>query len=140
MPRRPKLALALDTATARLALPIRKKFYTTRLTGGVRLAYRRNAGAGTWTTLAQGWTKRFGFADDYEPANGATVLSFDQAVEAARKLARGDDTGEVEGAAPASVAEALLSYKRDLVARGGDPGNATRVLHHLPAAFAAKPV
>src|SRR5438309_8083973 len=42
-------AAKLETATARRRLAPRKKPYWTRLSPGIALGYRRNAGAGTWS-------------------------------------------------------------------------------------------
>jgi hypothetical protein len=64
------------------------------------------------------WLQRFALADDHEDANGSTVLTFWEATEVARKLARGDDAiGEVEGGRPATVAEAVAAYNRGRRAR-----------------------
>jgi hypothetical protein len=63
-------------------------------------------------------------------------LSWWQAIERARKLARGnDDTGR-----PITIKEAVDSYERDLVARGGSVANAGRIRKHLTPTLAAKPV
>jgi hypothetical protein len=63
----------LETRTARLKLEIRKKPYMVRVAPGVRLGYRRNAAAGTWSVIAAdgksgNWVKKFGLADDHEEA------------------------------------------------------------------------
>lgn len=63
-----------------------------------------------------------------EPDN-KTIMSFWQAQDAAKKLARGED-GAV-GDRPITVAEALDAYARDLEARGGGPYNAKRARKHL---------
>jgi hypothetical protein len=56
-------------------------------------------------------------------------------------LARGDDAvGEVEGGRPATVAEAVAAYGRDLKARDGAKKNATVLRFHLPPALMSKPV
>lgn len=123
-----------------MRLTIRPKFYPISIAKGIRLAYRRNQSAGSWTVLAGGWTKPLGAADDHEPANGTTVLSFDQAVATARQLARGTDAGDVEGGRPVTVAEAVAGYARELKATGRRVGNATRVAYHLTAALGSKPV
>jgi hypothetical protein len=135
----------LETRTARLKLPVRKKPYTVRVAPGVRLAYRRNQAGGVWSVLRSdgaggSWLKRFALADDHEDANGATVLTFWEAQDMARKLARGDDAGEVETGRPMTVGEAVDAYERDLIARDGDPGNAKRVAFHLAPALKTKPV
>jgi integrase len=129
----------LDSKTARLKLPVRKKPYTNRVAPGIRLAYRRNEGTGTWSVLGGGgaWLKRIGIADDLEPANGVTVLDFWQASERAREFARAK---EADSGKPVTVAEALDSYSADLKARGGDAYNADRVRVHLPKALSSKTV
>jgi hypothetical protein len=137
----------LETRTARLKLKLRKKPYMVRVAPGVRLGYRRNAVTGTWSVIAAdgksgNWIKKFGVADDHEEANGEEVLTFWQAQERARKLARGgknadhdDDVGR-----PITVREALDAYQADLIARGGDVHNVTRVREHLSNTLNAKTV
>jgi integrase len=108
---------------------------------GIALGYRRNRAAGTWVVrVADGkggnWTKRVSLADDFEDADGEHVLTWWQAIDKARKLARGtDDAGR-----PATVKEAVDAYERDLIARGGSVANAGRIRKHLTATLAAKPV
>ena len=70
------------------------------------------------------WTKKVALADDYEAADGEHVLDFWQAQDKARKLARGSDA---DSGRPATVADAVDSYERDLVARGGSTANAGRI-------------
>jgi integrase len=136
----------LETRTARLKLAVRKKPYTVSIARGIRLAYRRNQGGGVWSVLkADGaggsWLQRFALADDHEDANGSTVLTFWEATEIARKLARGDDAiGEVEGGRPPTIAEAIAAYERDLKARDGAKKNASVLSFHLPPALMSKPV
>jgi hypothetical protein len=117
-------ASKLETATARR----------------IRLGYRRNAGAGTWnvnsTAGGADWIKRLGLADDLEPADGRHVLTYWQAIDAARKTARSTD--EEAGDRPLTVAEALDLYEADLRTRGGDPRNASQVRGHVPAALATR--
>jgi integrase len=141
MARRPR-ASRLETRTARLKLPVREKPYDfTTISPGIAVGYRKNRAAGTWVVrVADGkgsnWTKRVGVADDFEEADGEHVLDWWQAIEAARRLARGSaDTGR-----PATVKEAVDAYERDLIARGGSVANAGRIRKHLPPRLAAKPV
>jgi integrase len=131
--------IKLDTRTARLRLPVRKKSYTNRVGVGIRLAYRRNEGPGTWSVLGGGgaWLKRIGIADDLEPADGINILDHWQATERARELARAKDT---DSGKPATVDAALAAYAADLVARGSRAYNAERVRVHLPKALADKTV
>jgi integrase len=141
MARRPRSS-TLETRTNRLKLPLRKRphgFVT--IAPGIALAYRRCKGAGRWIVrCADGrgssWQKVFAVADDFEEANGESVLDFWQAQIRAKELARGTvDTGR-----PITVDEALDAYAAHLAARGGLAGNVSRVRHHLPPALAAKPV
>ena len=86
-------AAKLETATARRRLEVRKKPVWTTISPGIGLGYRRNAGPGTWSvrsTNSDGadWIKRIGLADDLEPADGKHVLSYWQAIDLARALAR----------------------------------------------------
>jgi integrase len=138
-PRSPKL----ETATARRKLAIRKKPYWITIAPGIALGYRRNAGAGTWSVRStdghgSDWIKRIGLADDQEPADGAAVLTFWQAQDRARALARGQ-TGD-NGDRPITVIEALERYEADLRSRGGDAYNARRAKLHLSGALLSKPV
>jgi len=136
----------LETRTARLKLELRKKPYMVRVAPGVRLGYRRNASAGTWSVIAAdgksgNWVKKFGYADDHEEANGEQVLTFWEAQERARKLARGGKNAEEDDPGrPAIVREALAAYQADLIARGGDVHNVSRVRRHLPNTLAGKTV
>ena len=67
----------------------------------------------------------------------AKVLTFWQAQDKARKLARGQDA---DAGRPVTVKEALSDYEKDLEARGGSAMNAQRVHNLLPASLLAKPV
>jgi integrase len=129
----------LDSKTARLKLPVRKKPYTNRLAPGIRLAYRRNAASGSWSVLGGGgrWLKRIGIADDLEPADGGNVFDYWQARERALDLARGKD---IDGDKPITVSGAIKAFEADLRARGADPYNAGRVLVHLSPALLGKTV
>jgi integrase len=140
MARRPR-ASRLENRTTRLKLPVRWKPYDfTTIAPGIALGYRRNQAAGTWVVrVADGkggnWTKRVGFADDFE-ADAEHILTWWQATDKARRLARGqDDAGR-----PAMVKEAVDAYAHDLRARGGSVANASRIHKHLTPTLAAKPV
>ena len=135
----------LETRTARLKLPIRKKPYTARVAPGVRVAYRRNEVAGSWSVIAANgkggnWMKQFATADDHEEANGETVLDFWQATERARIVARSNKDPDADSGKPITVGKALDSYEADLKARDGDAYNAQRVRVHLPDTLAAETV
>src|SRR5262245_6436154 len=106
----------LETPTARLKLPIRKRPYPgPTLARGIHLYYRRNRSAGAWVVKASAggryWTKRLGDADDFEAADGRAVLSYYQAQEGAKRLARGND--DDPASRPMTVADALARYERD---------------------------
>src|SRR4051812_16249304 len=107
----------IETKTARGKLPVSKNPVFVRLGQGVSIGYRRNAGgAGVWIVrLADGKRgkveKRLGMADDAAPPDGRTIMDYQQATEAARRLGR----GETEEAKPAvvSLADAIDAYKAD---------------------------
>ena len=86
------------------------------------------------------WLKRIGLADDLEPADGKNVLTFWQAIDAARALARRQEGDAGDDSRPLTVDEALDRYETDLKARGGDSYNAKRARFHLPGSILTKPV
>ena len=85
------------------------------------------------------WIKRIGLADDLEPADGKHVLTYWQAIDVARALAR-RQPGADDANRPVTVSEALDRYQRDLDSRGADAQNANRVRRHLTPTLATKPV
>jgi integrase len=99
--------------------------------------YRRNAGPGTWSVRST--IKRIGLADDLEPADGKHVLTYWQAIDVARGLAR-RQPGADDANRPVTVSEALDRYQGDLDSRGADAQNANRVRRHLTQTLATKPV
>ncbi|MCK1718309.1 tyrosine-type recombinase/integrase [Bradyrhizobium sp. 141] len=127
----------LENRTARLKLAARKKPYSALIAPGIFLAYRRNAGPGTWSVKCNGWLKRFALADDHEDANGESVMTYWQALDRAKTLAR---AGEGNTEQPISVAEAVDAYEADLETRGGRKYNATQLRLHLTDASNSKVV
>jgi integrase len=136
---------SLETRTARLKLAIRRSPYSGPSLGrGIHLDYRRNKTNGTWVVKASTghgayWTKAFAEADDYDESNGDKVLTFWEAQDIAKKLARrgteADDT-----TAPVTVDRALTDYKADLLSRAAKPYNADHPRRHLPPSLLGKPV
>jgi integrase len=145
MPTKKPRASVLETANARRKLPIAKRPVYAKIAPNIFLGYRRNEGPGTWNVRVTGpgidWIKRIGLADDSEPSDGREVLTYWQAIDAARKLARrqpGDQSAD--DSRPVTVGEAIDAYERDLVARDMDPYNAKRARVHTPPSLASKPV
>ena len=108
---------------------------------GRALGYRAaQSGTGAWIVIASngkgGQWRRFGHADDKQPADGSAVLSYEQAALKARALARGDANAAADR--PASISEAITAYEADLTARGRNAYNAGVVRTHLPPHLAAK--
>lgn len=132
---------ALESRSARLRLKFRRRPYSgPSLARGISLMYRRNKTNGTWVLKSSNghgayWTKGFALADDFEDADGKDVLTFYQAQDAAKKLARGD-----AGAAPITIDGALTAYETDLKARGANPYNAEWPRKHLNSVLLGKPV
>jgi hypothetical protein len=92
----------LQTPAARAKLVPRGKPYEVRLLPGIHLGYRAAQFCiGTWVAIvANGkggrWTSAFARADDKQPADGRTVLSYEQAVNRTQALARGDINEDLE--------------------------------------------
>src|SRR5262249_53803076 len=110
-----------------------KKPTFAKIRPGLGLGYRRNKTAGAWVArysdgCGGNVTEGLGAADDYDDANGTTVLSFEQAQDAALTRYRAR-TGQAT-AKPTRVAEALERYERDLLARGGELRNVSRARLH----------
>src|SRR4029450_4328151 len=132
----------LESRSARLRLPIRKKPYTgPALARGIHLLYRRNRTNGTWVIKASNGharyrTKGFAVPDDFEEPDGTHVLTFHQAGDAGKALARGK--ADSADSKPMTVADALARYK--IRSRGGRLGKARRVENHLTGTLAGKPV
>jgi hypothetical protein len=136
--------LNLQTPTARARLVPRGKPYAVRLIPGVHLGYRAaQSGTGAWVVIAANgkggrWQKAIGHADDKQASDGTAVLSYEQAANRCRALARGDANAAADR--PATVGEALTAYEADLTARGRDPYNARLVRTHLAQHLAAQPL
>ena len=132
---------ALESRSARLKLKVRRRPYSgPSLARGIALMYRRNKTNGTWVLKASTgsnayWTKGFALADDFEDADDNNVLTFHQAQDAAKKLARGDN-----GSALITVDGALTAYRADLIARQANPYNAEHPRVHLGSHLLARPV
>jgi integrase len=135
---------ALESRSARLRLRIRRRPYSgPSLARGISLMYRRNKTNGSWVLKASDghgayWTKGFALADDFEDSDGKNVLTFYEAQDAARRLARCED-GSTD-TAPITVDGALKDYRRDLKARNANPYNAESPRVHLSKVLLAKPV
>jgi integrase len=144
MARRPRSAQT-ENRTNRLRLMPRRKPYYTAIAPGIRLGYRRNQGAGSWSVkVADGrgghWIKVFANADDHQDADGNTVLTYWEAIDKARAVAGDGNNDRAVGDRPVTVSEALDNHAAELQSRGGDKLNTTRVRHHLTPALGAKPV
>jgi integrase len=135
----------LDTRSARLKLPVRKKpFNGPRLQRGALLLYRRNKHNGAWILKCSDghsryWTRRIADADDFDTADGQRVLTYFQAQDVAKKLA-GGGTDANDTTAPVTVDRALLDYQADLTSRGARAYNAVHPRAHLTALLLSKPV
>jgi hypothetical protein len=135
---------ALESRSARLRLKIRRRPYSgPSLARGISLMYRRNGTNGSWVLKASDghgayWTKAFALADDFEDADAKSVLTFYQAQDQAKKLARGDN-GSPDNA-PITVDGALKDYARDLKSRNANVYNAVWPRVHLTSVLLTKPV
>ena len=141
MPRPRSRSSYLEKASSRLALEPRGKSYRYKIDKALWLLYRRlKSSAGVWSAEAtdghgKPWVRKFATADDYEPSDGRTILGKWEAVEEAKKLARGD-AGQ-----PLTIRVAIeRDYAGHIKTNGSSPGNVTRLLHHLPDDLANKPI
>ena len=137
-------ASALETRSARLRLPISKKPIWITIGHGLGLGYRRNQGPGTWSGRqadGKGGYQTFAVAaaDDYDTANGASILDFWQAQDRIRATGLGR-LEAADGSRLVTVTEAVDAYERDLERRGGSTKNARRIRVHLPDTLASKTV
>jgi len=130
MPRRTREA-KLETRSARLRLPVAKKPVFVKIGRGVGLGYRRNMTSGTWV---------IGTADDFDLADGTTVLDFWQAQDWARAAASEGRARDGSDDRPLTISGALDRYTADLKIREGDTANVARVRKHLSAGLAAKSI
>jgi hypothetical protein len=134
----------LQTPTSRARLAPRGKPYATRLIPGVWLGYRAaQSGTGAWVVIAADgaggrWQKVIGHADDRQASDGTAVLTYEQAANKARALARGDANAAADR--PVSIGEALAAYEADLTGRGRAAYNARWVTHHLPQHLVTQPL
>jgi hypothetical protein len=138
MTRARKTPPKIDTKSARARLAPHDKPYYNDAARGCDLGYRKpKTGAGSWYVRALDgerpgyWVRRFAAADDIEAANGKDVLSYPQALDLARRIARGEagDDG-VGSSSPLTVAGAVAQYAADLAARGAGAANATFIKFH----------
>src|SRR5215472_18348136 len=88
MPTKKVRASTLESASARRKLPIAKRPIYVKLAPNIFLGYRRNENVGSWNVRVTGpgidWIKKIGLADDFEPSDGRAVLTYWEAVAAAR--------------------------------------------------------
>jgi integrase len=144
--RRPRKAPPkLDTRSARAKLAPQDKPYYVDASRGVDLGFRKpRTGAGSWYVRCLNgeggyWVKRFGGADDVEAANGLDLLSYGQAMDLARKIARGETTADDAGSdKPLTVDAAVDQFEADLKGRGGNKVNATQIRFHMTRRLGSK--
>jgi site-specific recombinase XerD len=110
----------LETRTNRLKFRIAKKPLFARIGPGISLGYRRNKTAGTWVLRVAdgrggGRTSAIGHADDYDEPDGQNFLTFFQAQERAKSVARTASDGGI--LKPITVGEATANYLEVLRAK-----------------------
>jgi integrase len=113
----------LQSGEARRRLKVQGKPHYRSLEEGLHLGYRRlRSGAGKWVLRRYVGEQAYAvetiaLADDLSDANGATVLSFDQAQARARELRDERDRAAAGKHGPVTVADALAGYLSFLDAR-----------------------
>jgi hypothetical protein len=137
-------SVAPESRSARLRLKIRRLPYSgPSLARGISLMYRRNKTNGTWVLKAGDghgsyWTKGFALPDDFENSDAKNVLTFQEAQDAAKKLARREN-GSADNA-PITLDGALKAYRRDLETRNANLYNADWPRLHLSSVLLSKPI
>lgn len=123
----------LDTQTARDALKIRGKPYYRAIDPGIHLGYRKGKKGGKWLVRWYDGDGGYDFdtfatADDHEDANGADVLSYSQAQERARQIARKHTSGGKRSPSegPYRVRDAIDDYVDHFEAEGKKGGRQMR--------------
>jgi integrase len=138
---------ALDTRAARARLkPSGKPYYRT-IEQGLHLGYRKPRGRKGKPAVSGKWvlrqyvgdqnytTKAIGIADDFTDADGAAILNFTQAQNAARALFQ-QNAQAAAGIGPYTVANAMEDYLQRLEHEGKDRRDAEyRSNAHIIPAF-----
>jgi integrase len=119
----------LESRSNRLRLPIAKKPIYVRIGPGLSLGYRRNQTAGAWVLrVADGKggfrTRRVGYADDHDEADGQKFLTYWQAQEEAKIAANRHDIRRASG--PLTVLSAAETYLGWLTAKNPHTAADTR--------------
>lgn len=107
----------LETRTARTALTARAKPYFKSIGPGLHLGYRKGKTGGRWLARLYDGDGKYhfeplGLADDSMDADGAQVLDFWQAQEAAREAHTAHYTGDRPRRGRYTVADAMAEYLR----------------------------
>jgi hypothetical protein len=104
----------LEHRTTRMKLKPGGRTYWRPVTGPHAVGYQRRkaGGAGRWISRTYLGNEKYrqvplGLADDYEPSDGKTILTFDEAAEIVRKS---HATGEDRPASVLTVADAVREY------------------------------
>ena len=136
---------ALENRTGRLKLPIAKKPIFVRIGHGISLGYRRNQTAGTWVLKVSDGkggarTSSVGTADDFDDANGISILNYWQAQDLAKKKA--DSSSDALTAPILTIRMAAETYLDVLT--GQNPRTAAdtrgRLEKHFLPKFGSQPV
>lgn len=115
MPRKTKNA-AIDTPSARRKLTPSGNPYFYRIGAGLHLGYRKNRRDGAWVARWAGHFETIGAADDILAADDATVLSFQQAEEKARRLFAASNRGDAGRAADEAKSLTVRKAVEDYIA------------------------
>src|SRR5262245_64391198 len=120
-------ATNLETRSARLKLPVSKKPVWITIGHGLGVGYRRNQGPGTWSGRqadGRGGYQTFAVAtaDDYDTANGASIMDFWQAQDRIRSTGLGSREA-ADGSKLMTVREAVDAYQHELDRKSTPPNS-----------------
>lgn len=128
----------LEVRANRLRLTVAKKPIFVRIGPGISLGYRRNQTAGTWVLRradGRGGSRMasVGVADDYDEADGSSILTYWQAQDRAKGMVRQENGSTTS--APLTVKTAAENYLAWLQNKNKNTAADTKcrlTLHFLP--------
>ena len=127
----------VETRTSRLKLTKGKRYYT-KIGEGLMLVYRRTAaGYGTWSAKilrpsGEYELRALGEADDQQESNGADVLTFYEAQQKARDVAKAEKIGAGIGRrGPLTLRQAIERYAENRESRKHADSDRTRLVGRL---------
>lgn len=103
----------LETREARSRLAVAHRPYWRLIHSGLRLGYRKGPRGGSWWVQIGDTRRVLAGADDYQDADGSTILDYAQAQQKAVGLAKTPDSRSTVATAMKRYLEAFGTHRRD---------------------------